>query len=40
MIEWMIQLMEELGYPQTTVPMYTDSTCAMNMLKNGTGSFK
>lgn len=32
--------MEELGYPQKTVIMLVDSTCAMNMVRNGTGSFK
>jgi hypothetical protein len=40
MIEWLIQLMEEVGYLQSTVSLYADSTCAMNMVKNGTGSFK
>ena len=40
MVEWDRQFMEELGYPQETVPIYVDSTCAMNMIKNGTGSFK
>jgi hypothetical protein len=41
MIDWLIYLMdEEFGYPQATVPMYADSMCAMNMLKNGTGLFK
>ena len=32
--------MEELGYPQRKVPMLVDSTCAMQMVKQGTGSFK
>ena len=32
--------MEELGYKQKTVVMNIDSTCAMNMIKNWTGSFK
>ena len=40
LVEWQIQFMEELGYKQKTVVMNIDSTCAMNMLKNGTGSFK
>lgn len=40
MIKWLIQLMEELRYPQATVLMYADRTCTMNMLKNGTGLFK
>jgi hypothetical protein len=40
MIERLIQLMEEVGYLQSTVSLYADSTCAMNMVKNGTGSFK
>ena len=39
-IEWSRELLEELGYPQGKVPMYVDSTCAMQMLKQGTGSFK
>jgi hypothetical protein len=30
----------EFGYPQETVPMYVDSQCAMQMLQQGTGSFK
>jgi hypothetical protein len=33
-------LLEELGYHQGKLPMYVDSTCAMQMLKQGTGSFK
>ena len=36
MIEWERQFMEELGYPQETVPIYVKSTCAMNMIKIGT----
>jgi hypothetical protein len=40
LVEWKVQLMEELGYPQKTVIMLVDSTCAMNMVRNGTGSFK
>jgi hypothetical protein len=40
LVEWQIQFMEELGYKQKTVVMHVDSTCAMNMVKNGTGSFK
>jgi hypothetical protein len=40
LIEWQIQFMEELGYTQKTVVMNVDSICAMNMVKNGTGSFK
>jgi hypothetical protein len=39
-IEWSRELLEELGYHQGKVPMYVDSTCAMQMLKQGTGSFK
>jgi hypothetical protein len=39
-IEWSRELLEELGYPQGKVPIYVDSTCAMQMLKQGTGSFK
>jgi len=40
LVEWQVQLMEEMGYPQKTVTMFVDSTCAMNMVRNGTGSFK
>ena len=32
--------MEELGFPQSTVTIYQDSTCSIAMLKQGTGSFK
>jgi hypothetical protein len=39
-IEWARQLVEELGYPQGTINVYHDSTCAMAMLAQGTGSFK
>jgi hypothetical protein len=34
------ELLDELGYLQECVPMYGDSTCSMQMLKQGTGSFK
>jgi hypothetical protein len=40
LIEWAREILEELGYPQDKVPMLVDSTCAMQMLKQGTGSFK
>jgi hypothetical protein len=40
MVEWKLQLMEELGYPQKMVITHVDSKCAMNMARNGTGSFK
>jgi hypothetical protein len=39
-VEWSRELLEELGYPQDCAPMYMDSTCAMQMLNQGTGSFK
>ena len=39
-IVWSCELLDELGYPQECVPMYVDSTCAMQMMKQGTGSFK
>ena len=39
-VEWSCEMLDELGYPQECVPMYVDSTCAMQMLKQGTGSFK
>ncbi len=40
LVEWARELLEELGYPQGKVPMQVDSTCAMQMVKQGTGSFK
>jgi hypothetical protein len=40
LVEWARELMEEIGYPQGKVPMFVDSTCAMQMVKQGTGSFK
>ena len=40
LVEWAREMLEELGYPQKKVPMYVDSTCAMQMVKQGTGSFK
>jgi hypothetical protein len=39
-VEWAIQLMEELGYPQQAVPIEQDNTCALELMKQGTGSFK
>jgi len=40
-VEWSSEmLVDELGYPQECVPMYVDSTCTMQMLKQGTGSLK
>jgi hypothetical protein len=39
-VVWSCELLKELGYPQGCVPMYVDSTCSMQMLKQGTGSFK
>jgi hypothetical protein len=40
LIEWAREMLDELGYPQDKVPVLVDSTCAMQMLKQGTGSFK
>jgi hypothetical protein len=40
LVEWARELLEELGYIQRKVPMFVDSTCAMQMVKQGTGSFK
>jgi hypothetical protein len=40
MVEWARQMLEELGYAQKKVPVLVDSTCAMQMVKQGTGSFK
>jgi hypothetical protein len=40
LVEWARELVEELGYLQKKVPMLVDSTCAMPMVKQGTGSFK
>mmetsp|Transcript_10028 Transcript_10028/g.14496 ORF Transcript_10028/g.14496 Transcript_10028/m.14496 type:complete len:166 (-) Transcript_10028:199-696(-) len=39
-VVWSCELLDELGYPQECVPMYVVSTCAMKMLKQGTGSFR
>jgi hypothetical protein len=39
-VEWAREMLIEFGYPQETVPMYVDSQCAMQMLQQGTGSFK
>jgi hypothetical protein len=39
-MEWAREMLEELGYEQKKVPMLVDSTCAMQMIKQGTGSFK
>jgi len=33
-------MLDELGYPQKKVPMLVNSICAMQMVKQGTGSFK
>jgi len=33
-------MLNELGYPLKKVPVLVDSTCAMQMVKQGTGSFK
>jgi hypothetical protein len=40
LVEWARQMLEELGYMQKKVPMLVDSTCAMQIVKQGTGSFK
>jgi hypothetical protein len=40
LVEWARQLLEELGFAQSKVPMMVDSTCAIQMIKQGTGSFK
>jgi hypothetical protein len=40
LVEWARELLEELGFVQDKVPMLVDSTCAMQMVKQGTGSFK
>jgi hypothetical protein len=40
LVEWARDLLEELGYVQEKVPMLVDSTCVMQMIKQGTGSFK
>jgi hypothetical protein len=36
MVEWARHILEELGFPQKTVPMMVDSTCAGQMVKQGT----
>jgi hypothetical protein len=40
MVEWAKQMLEELGFKQEMIPMLVDSKCAMQMLQQGTGSFK
>jgi hypothetical protein len=40
LVEWARELLDELGYAQGKVPMLVDSTCAMQMVQQGTGSFK
>jgi hypothetical protein len=40
LVEWARELLEKLGCSQKKVPMLGDSTCAMKMVKQGTGSFK
>ena len=40
LVEWAREMLEELGYPQKTILLMVDSTCAMQMVKQGTGSFK
>jgi hypothetical protein len=39
-IEWSREVLEALGYPQGKVTMLVDSTCAIQMVKQGTGCFK
>ena len=40
LVEWAREMLDEMGYSQKKVPMLVDSTCAMQMVKQGTGSFK
>lgn len=40
LVEWAREMMEEIGNPHGKVPMFMDSTCAIQMVKQGTGSFK
>jgi hypothetical protein len=40
LVEWAREMLKELGYSQKKVPMMVDSTCAMQMVKQGTGLFK
>jgi hypothetical protein len=40
LVEWAREMLEELGFKQAKVPMEVDSKCAMQMLKQGTRSFK
>jgi len=39
LVEWAREMLNELGYLQKKVPILV-STCAMQMVKQGTGSFK
>jgi hypothetical protein len=40
LVKWAREMLEELGYSQKKVSMVVDSTCAMQMVKQGMGSFK
>ncbi len=39
-MEWARELLKELVYSQKKVLILVDSTCAMQMVKQGTGTFK
>jgi hypothetical protein len=40
LVEWAREFLQDLGYSHEKVLMLVDSTCAMQMVKQGTGSFK
>jgi hypothetical protein len=40
LVEWARELLEELGHSQMRVPMFVYSTCTIQMVKQGPGSFK
>jgi hypothetical protein len=39
-VGWAREMLLEFGCPQEIVPFYVESQCAMQMLQQGTGSFK
>jgi hypothetical protein len=40
LVEWAREFLQDVGYSHKKVLMLVDSTCAMQMVKQGTGSFK
>ncbi|MFN9979607.1 MAG: Ty1/Copia family ribonuclease HI, partial [bacterium] len=40
LVEWAREFLQDVGYSHKKVLMLVDITCAMHMVKQGTGSFK